>query len=54
MDQPALYEALLVARVLLGTVVILTVSLVFLGAFRRSDILVRQTRRTRRTSFDAD
>ena len=54
MDQPALYEALLIARVLLVMLATLTVSLVFLGAFRRKDILARQIQPTRRTSFDGD
>ena len=40
MNQPALYEALLIARVLLVSLATLTVSLVCLGAFRRKKILV--------------
>jgi hypothetical protein len=50
MNQPALYEALLIARVLLVSLATLTVSLVILGAFRRQKSLVGR----RPTSFYGD
>ena len=54
MGQPALFEALLIARVLLVTLAILTVSLVLLGAFRRQVLVGRRNRTRPTSSFDEE